>query len=255
MKYEMSILNKVPFVCLALVLGVFALCLAPTPEAAATIIDMHLTDHPDGNQAPPVYGLRLDNGSTKHTFSFENPDGVSRMTSILDTNAPPAGTLGTMTITGQMRHIKNNSYSGEIWMLQATMDLISSPYGSDAALENAIFNPNSSFGPLKFDNVSASLSLLTGAMGGGYDGSTSWVGKSNSQGDTFILNFNHRTNLNVLTGFGWLKDAVGNQGGTHDFLFVATPKAIPEPATMTLFGAAAAMAGAKRLRSGRTKQV
>ena len=69
---------------------------ANVPAGATILTQWNLFDHPDGGEAPPTYGLRLDgllNGksSDEWTFSFQNKPGDGRNTS-------PVGT-STVTMT------------------------------------------------------------------------------------------------------------------------------------------------------------
>lgn len=69
--------------------AVFAMLLMSGPASAGMILPtdvrLQLLDHPDGNAAPPTYGLRLDElinvtpGHDRFTFSFEHPQALMQM--------------------------------------------------------------------------------------------------------------------------------------------------------------------------------
>lgn len=72
-----------------------------TSSSQALIITHHLMDHPDGNQAPPTYGLRLDglfsgDADDVYTFSFLDVE----MT--IDTGDASDNTDGYVEIAGTM---------------------------------------------------------------------------------------------------------------------------------------------------------
>lgn len=233
-----------------------ALCgLVAASPSWATLFQYELFDHPDGGEAPPVYGLRLDQSSSVvHTFSFQDANGASMVTMDFDT------VTGIASISGSVRHIDGgNNFSGEVWNILAELHLDSSPYGSQSALEAALSNPGSGFGPLIFDSVSLALSLANGAQSNGYGGETTWEGKADASGNEFYLDWNHRTNLDVLTGNGWwmptsvalpfaIQTAPPMRGGSQDFLFVARQKTVPEPTTLLLVSAGIAAGTIKRYR-------
>ncbi|GMV94665.1 MAG: hypothetical protein AMXMBFR82_44430 [Candidatus Hydrogenedentota bacterium] len=244
---------------LAAALGVLILAIAPS--AGATLIGFELADHPDGNERPPLYGLRLDDGDSTNgpvnTFSFEDGSGNSTMSMTIDT------VTGVMTISGTMRHSNSNTggndFSGEIWTLNASMQLLGT--WNPATLEDTLLNNPSAIGTLVFDTGSVSLALDSGfSATEGYMGPTNWTGKANGSGDEFYLQWNHRTNDDVLTGNGWLMPVSGPMNGTsHDFLFTivpgsGTPKTVvPEPATLSLLGLGLASLAVRRVRRKRTQ--
>lgn len=80
-----------------------SLLMAFAAPASADVWTFHLMDHPNGNQAPPTYGLRLDDliQNDEYTFSFDYSDG-SGMADM---------TLEYDNATGEI-HIYGRAYGG-----------------------------------------------------------------------------------------------------------------------------------------------
>ena len=199
-----------------------------------SIHQYRLFDHPDANQAPPPYGLRLDNvfdgygydGVT--TFSFNSGVVMAEVDDV----------AGTMRIFGD---IYGGVDVGEAYGLEVKVRL-------DFTYSDMVMADN-------FDPTDPDLQVPQGEGGGGIEvldiisdptdgGSNSLVGQTFSFMDKVNLNagpdygvaFNflnteHR-GYDGLNGWGWVELASG-YGGTHDFLFIG--ELVPEPGSLAIW--------------------
>ncbi|MFQ5777619.1 MAG: PEP-CTERM sorting domain-containing protein [Terriglobia bacterium] len=225
------------------VLGVLALLLGAAPAWAETFM-YSAHNHPDGNAAPPFYGLRLDFNGTKQTFDFTN---------VLFTIDPGAGTA---SIAGTITHNQAGSGTDATYTIMASFsamsirDLGSTGWfdGGDpiADLLAAGIDPNNA--------ILFQLDSMVLSDGNSYGGVLEWFGKSKANGDEFLLVVGHRLdgqpNPEVVAGFGWLQTANG-QTGTNDFLFTMDLQPVPEPGTVFLVGGGLTALGLLRRRRAR----
>jgi hypothetical protein len=211
---------------------------------AATILPgtYQLHSHPDGNQNPPPYGLRLDgllgNGSTTMTFDFD-----------------AVGASVFMDFNGTSLHIYGTAFGG--------VD-VGSTYSSDPALTS-------------FITIDFTYSVVSPAPGDDdlivttpdftNTGTVTWLDDgtvydlfdySGSKNYTFRLgdedsNLGHR-GFNGISGWGWVNHGIaGSDPNTlshisaSDWLFTAT-RVIPLPAPAAMAFAGLFGIGARRRR-------
>ena len=199
-----------------------------------SIHQYRLFDHPDANQAPPPYGLRLDNvfdgygydGVT--TFSFNSGVVMAEVDDV----------AGTMRIFGD---IYGGVDVGEAYGLEVKVRL-------DFTYSDMVMADN-------FDPTDPDLQVPQGEGGGGIEvldiisdptdgGSNGLVGQtfqfhgqSQSQRRAGLrrrLQFpEHRASrLRWLEWLGWVELA-SVYGGTHDFLFIG--ELVPEPGSLAIW--------------------
>lgn len=199
--------------------------LASTVQALPIDPDVtyELGNHPDGNAAPPLYGLRLDGlltGDTNEIYTFDFDAASSSMTMLWSSST------GQLTISGNVSGGQDAGGTGE--------------YVSGTTSDWAI--------NFVYDDVTACGDHLCANLGSGTIASSIFgsfdllsVGSS-SYGYDFKLMFDHR-GFSGLSGFGWLNHcpSAGNSTAgascsehvyASDWLFTAS--AVPEPATLLL---------------------
>ena len=223
-----------------------------TLYAAVLIFQLH--SHPDGNAAPPTYGLRLDglynlDGSATWTFDFDHPQ--SSMSLVLDTDA------ATLSISGQ-------AYGGLAGggaydpVLQGLWDIEFS-YVTNVAVDTSGFpavlavevNPEA---PL--DNNGTITPLFSASSG-----DIEIVGGSpislEQEMEFFLNNIDdHRLDCGLacvglsgpetFVGWGWLNHSGADHINASDWLFTA--QVIPVPAAVWLFASALGLLGGLRSR-------
>ena len=193
-----------------------ALSLAFAGLASASLIRYELGNHPDGNQSPPPYGLRLDglfgDNSEEVTFDFEangaamflDYDTVNNTIRIYGQayggidigttySTAPGDPLGLwnidFTYTTNVSYFGNPDGPGKV--LEVSMD--ANPGNSGTIV--ATFDPLHSYSMVDQDNGNYSFRLATGHRG-----------------------------VNGLSGWGWVNHSTGGLG-THiyssDWLFTA----------------------------------
>lgn len=191
-------------------------------------------DHPDGNLAPPSYGLRLDGlydatpSTDRFTFSFDQPGTDMQLAYSED---------GTIQITGTAFGglVQNDEWvDGHSGFLQVQF-----------TYANVTAAPNDDLwvvGPPDFENygtVHADWNNETYAL---YD-------YSGSHGYTFRLGENHRGH-DGISGWGWLNYQAGDPHiAATDWLFTLdeTPLPnVPAPGAIALLGMFAAFGRRRR---------
>lgn len=203
--------------------------------SGATIVPgtYELFNHPDGNAAPPSYGLRLDGltgggSSDVFTFDFEHPDAGMMLTY--------DDTAGTIRIFGSafggLNAGSGYAAGAGLWQIDVTMTGIATVPADDdlwsTADAMAIGNITS---PSMVD-----YPLFTETGGNPY---------SFRLGDEDD-DLGHRGALGV-SGWGWINH---NDPDTHvyasDWLFRMAEDPVPAPATVLLLGVGGAAATRRR---------
>ncbi len=226
--------NKFNFLSLLAVLGYLVIPQAYAIEINTTYL---LSNHPDGSEAPPAYGLRLDglmgDPSKEYTFDFDHAD--SSMKLIWDGNK--------IVIDGQAFGGEDigNSYgvgTTAIWDIHFEYDTgISQPLGKGGVDDLIVRANNANFG-----TISSSL--------GNYE----LEDKSKDETKPNSLSFRfgdkkgqgHR-GFDGISGWGWLnhgencRDGDCNHVASSDWLFIAKvlgtpPNEISEPMSTLLLG-------------------
>lgn len=241
-----SPLPNVMFRAVLLVGGAIALTatLMPTAAQAASLSGTYiLGDHPDGNAAPPLYGLRLDGlltGNANHTYTFSfNPSSDPNPADMLNVGVELVydAIAQTINISGTVFGGRDNGggyASGQsgLWDLDFTYRNVQE--GSDRLTANT---GNGTIRSLDFAVTRGDFNLVA------YSGSNS---------NAFVFERGHR-GFTGLSGFGWLNHAPtdGGLGGSSnhhlvasDWLFTADPRLspgqpVPEP--MTILGTGVAL--------------
>jgi len=211
-------------------LGVACACaglLAFAPTAEAKTLNFELDNHPDGNQAPPLYGLRLDfpNSSDENTFSF-NTGGGSTVSASLDT------TTGIMTITGTVEHVEQNGSTagtGGVYDLNATIQMVGDFTEANVLDFGTNVQGNTLSMTLTHDGTS------TDTFSGGTEDGITWDGFGGDPDFNFAGG--HR-GVTGLSGWGWLEpndaDGTFSHVDSQDWLFTAT--FVPLPGAAGLIG-------------------
>lgn len=252
------------------------------PTSAATIY-YDVFDHPSGGVADPTYMLRLNDFDT---FS------ANRDRTGVQFYFDPMTNDGVAYMSGVVQHFENNRTGtasdggwGDLYGISATFRAVSFTDGAggsgnpwwgtggtpsglyDDALADLLANsdeiadndPNfvSDLDRIYFALFDFALTPLYGAES--YLGDLSWdeypgSDTSPSNNKRFLIQKNHRTNLNVLAAAGWAQPFEnGSRVDTpSDFLFIMQRAQIPEPGTLLLMGlglAGVSVAGRRKARS------
>ena len=210
-----------------------AMLVAAGPASAGFIlptdVPLQLADHPDGDAAPPTYGLRLDelvnvtSGHDRFTFSFDHPDALVQMV-LTEVGVDEFSIHIWGTVFGG--RVVNNEYDpllSGLAEIDFTYMLAHTVTGDDDLI---VTTPN-------FTNTGSII----------FDGSTiDLFDRANSEGFTFRLgnednDLGHR-GFDGISGWGWVDHG---EAGTHfaasDWLFTV----VPTPGTTALLGIAAAL--------------
>ena len=204
------------------VLAASMLLLSAVTFADPIIIDdgtYQLKNHPDGNAAPPPYGLRLDgllngNQGTIYTFDF-NAEGSAMY----------------MSRTGSTLEIFGTVFGGED---------AGSAYAADST---AFWDIHFTYSDLGACGSDICAHTGSGTIASDAYGSFDLVSESGNHSYAFKLKYDHR-GYSGISGLGWLNhcpsqgnDTEAGSCSTHlyasDWLF--TVHAIPEPGTLALF--------------------
>ncbi|MEM1222451.1 MAG: PEP-CTERM sorting domain-containing protein [Verrucomicrobiota bacterium] len=247
--------------CIQRILGLSAALLANTLTGAITVFE--LADHPDGNQTPPTYGLRLDgldgNNSKEFTFSF----GDSSPFSSTEVNLFYDDVANTIRIFGE---VYGGEDIGTIWNPNALgrweVDFTYSVNvtGSVTATTSSLIVDRDS------PNNKGTITFLegTGFSKGETFNLTDEGGPKNNMDSFLFLSDGDRLigDDSTIVGRGWLNHAPAPQAAptkykhhvaASDWIFIVKDQGIviPEPSTYTLiFAIFAGFIGLSRRRCG-----
>ena len=199
---------------------------AVAPVTAAAPIDpgmlYELHNHPDGNQAEPFYGLRLDGlmGDVREEWTFDFDHDDSQMTMLWD---EVAGTLDISGVSfgGEDKGWKYHPATAALWQIDFRYTNV-----IDTGAELRVPEQNGPFGSGTITNLSSQdvFQLID-------------VGPET----TFFLGEGHGS-FDGVSGWGWLNHS-GAPGGlaehvySSDWLFtVGAPIEVPEPSAGMLIG-------------------
>lgn len=184
----------------------------------------HLDNHPDGNAAPPLYGLRLDGlttGDQGDTFTFEFGDSDDPMTLFWDSGSNSIAISGS--VFGGL-----NENGGYAEGAATTWDVTFIYFDIYECIDGSGICSNDGFGTIASDVF----------------GSFDLVSETGNHSYAFQLDFGHR-GFDGVSGWGWMNhcpsadnDIDAGDCDRHlyasDWLF--TVKSVPEPGTLALFG-------------------
>lgn len=218
-----------------------------------------LHNHPDGNQNPPPYGLRLDGlgGVTGHvyTFDFEYDDGAgnqSDMHLFLNQNTGFIHIYGTvyggLNKTSNTNVYDNSSTNDRVgwWYVDFTYSIGVGPSAGDMGgytdVETAVSAQMLNSGTITRIGSWGATTLQT---------SYTLVDKAGMYPQDYTFRFGdednglgHR-NYSGISGWGWLiHSGLPQHNPSSDWLFTATPAPVPGAVLMGLVGLG--LAGALR---------
>ena len=204
----------------ASILGIALLGATTAVSSASIVAEFELNDHPGGDQAPPTYGLRLDNilGPGVATLSMDFYD---------DTRMVVSEDAGVISL-----HITGTLYGGEV---EAHDYVDAHSYAVDFLYEVNVSDAGNGWNVNTFDTAN------TGTV---TDLDTSDVftlyGMANMDGLVFSMladGFRLNGDNSSWVGRGWLtanSDGTVSNAGAQDWLFVGTP--VPSPAGAFVLG-------------------
>lgn len=197
-----------------------ALATFAIPAQALTTGTWELHNHPDGNVAQPLYGLRLDNllGDGIYTFDFDAADqGAAMFMDISNTSIAIYGSAwGGLDI--------GNSYSSPaLWDIYMTYDIAGS--SADGGVNDLHADSGNGMITLTGDELTFNLIAYSGMFDHAF-----YLGDEDGSG--------HR-GYDGVSGWGWVNYYLdGGDPDVHvassDFLFTASP--VPVPPALWLFG-------------------
>ena len=213
-------------------------------SAFASTFVYSLSNHPDGNQRPPQYGLRLDelfdlNSTVHDVFTFDFDNAASSMQLVYDDVAGTINISGTAFGGLDQGSDYDPSASG-LWDIDFTFrtNIVAVPGNLTVTAENAANNgtitPQFAIGG---NAANTPIALVDEDGGKGFsfqfDNGDHRLGGTSLAGDP-----------NIFVGWGWLNHSGMPHVAASDWLFVG--REVPEPGTVILFGSA--LLGASRMR-------
>ena len=217
---------------MALTLLTLGLALLAVPAQADTIT-YTLRNNPDGNQAPPEYGLRIDgltdaDSSREWLFDFEAAGSNMRLD--WDTVTNDIHIYGT-TFGGEQDGSGYVAGSTALWAVDFSYS------GSNAV------SPGGSVDGVRFNGSPTVMGSITNNTTNDEYLLTDWPNSGNSFNFTDETYKNYTPTGGELNGWGWLGLVTGIDGAgaptsyyhttSQDWLFIGTP--VPEPTSMALF--------------------
>lgn len=210
-----------------------------------------LTNHPDGNQTPPPYGMRLDGlggvASHVYTFDFEHDDGAgntSDMHLFLNQNAGTVHIYGTVygglnkpSNTGVYDNSATNDHVGW-WYVDFTYSIGVGNSAGDMGGYTDVETATSA----QMQN-SGSITRLGGFGATTLQSSYTLVDKAGMNPQDYTFRFgdedhgNGHRNSPGISGWGWLvHSGLPNHNASSDWLFTATPAPVPGAVLMGMLG-------------------
>lgn len=240
---------------------------APQAKAANIVETWDLFSHPDGNQAPPVYGLRLDglftgNSGDVWTFEFEDGSGNSTisMNRFDDGSVQIKGTVfgGRQSGAGYQAGNVGNwlvdfTFRDSVFFGDENPIVIEVPKGGS--------NNNGFIAPLfDVDATGIDETLSNGTSIGDFEASLSQltialIDSGMQPAYTFLYaNDDHRCGsdpdcLSRTVGRGWVDHAIDYDGNidphiaSSDWLFTGQVSQVPVPAALPLLATAFGLLG------------
>jgi len=229
----MNELNAMKYISLLPGLALSAASLLFASQAGAIAIGTYsMHNHPDGNQAPPLYGLRLDGlrtGNTNEEYTFDFDHALSNM---------------ILTWDGSKIIINGQAFGGEddnitpggayvagttaVWDIYFEYSVGISSVANGGEVDLVVHADNMNFGTLS--SSLGSFTLEDQSDNDTSSGLSFQLGDENGAG--------HR-GFNGISGWGWLNHGADcqNKDCTHiyssDWLFTVQP--VPVPAAVWLF--------------------
>jgi hypothetical protein len=210
--------------CLLAAAACLLVAAAVVPVAGAAPIDpgvlYQLNNHPDGSEAEPFYGLRLDglmgDVDEEWTFDFDHPD--SQMTMLWDDMAATLDISG-VTFGGEDEGAQYDPATTALWQIDFRYTNV-----LDAGAQLQVPELNGPFGLGTIKNLSTQQVFQLIDTG---------------SGTTFFVGGDHR-GFDGVSGWGWLNHS-GAPGGlgehvySSDWIFTVGT-ALPEPSAGMLMG-------------------
>ncbi len=219
-------------------LAVTALFLPAAAHAAAILPGQYiLHNHPDGNEVPPPYGLRLDemvdvtSGHDVFTFDFDHPS--SNMILLYN------DILQRITITGQAYGGRDigAGYAADSYLGVYDIHFVYDVGVALAPGDDDLWTPVSSFS--NFGTITRPDSFVHNLSDKSDGTHTFRFGDENDD--------NGHRGYDGLSGWGWLM-VDERYTAAMDFIFTAEYVAIPEPASMSLLAGGALLVALRRQR-------
>ncbi len=206
-----------------------------------------LHSHPDGNQSPPPYGLRLDglNGDTSQEFTFDFDGQGAAMWLVLSGSGPSSW---KMEITGQAYGGRDvgSAYANDQWLGLYDID-----FTYDVSVESVPGDDDIWVVASSGENAG----IITAPNGNQY------LLEDKSNG-SFTFRFGDEDNdaghrgFDGISGWGWLMHGLIVPGAptqtqhvvASDWLFTAEKSDVPTPGAVSLLAGALGLAGTRRRR-------
>jgi hypothetical protein len=206
-----------------------------------------LSNHPDGNENPPPYGLRLDglDGNPGHVFSFDfDTEGSEMFMNLTNDTIRIHGTVYGGLNKPSNHDIyadpsnKERNYMVGLWEVDFTYrDNVGVVNGDDDRIVSASSENNN--GTITFLNENYRGQTTFGLVDF-MSPSFRFGNENNDRG--------HR-GFNGLSGWGWMNhDGYPSHVDASDWLFTAHPIPVSSPLSLAIMGIAIAGIGIKKFR-------